>query len=127
MASSLDSLSSNLVGVSKMVCNECEDSYEITHMDEDYVVHGKCKNCYSGYNKHQLNKNPIFDNFLNPRVSHNDQQFRLLLRKGVYPYEYMSSWDKSEETNYLLKKHFIVTLTWVILVSMIMNMHKKCW
>ena len=26
-----------------------------------------------------------------------DEQFRLLLRKGVYPYEYMSSWDKFEE------------------------------
>ena len=91
MAASLDSLSSNLVGMSGMVCNECEDSYEITHIDEDYVANGKCKTCYSGYNKHQLNKDSIFDNFLNLRVSHNDEQFRLLLRKGVYPYEYMTS------------------------------------
>ena len=27
-----------------------------------------------------------------------DDKFRLLLRKGVYPYEYMSSWEKFEET-----------------------------
>ena len=38
MASSLDSLSSNLVGVSGMVCNKYEGSCEITHTDEDYVA-----------------------------------------------------------------------------------------
>ena len=67
MASSLDELSSNLVGVSRMVCNdnECEGICEITHIDENYVAHGNCKDCYSGYGKRQLNKNFIFDNFLN--------------------------------------------------------------
>ena len=44
MASSLDVLSSNLVGVNGMVCNVYEDSCELTHIDEDYVAHGKCKN-----------------------------------------------------------------------------------
>ena len=91
MASSLDSLTNNLVGMSGMSCNVCGESCEITHIDEDYVAHGKCKNCYSGYSKRKLNKNFIFDNFLNLRVSHSDEQFRLLLRKGVYPYEYMTS------------------------------------
>ena len=108
MASSLDALSSNLTGVSEMVCNnnECEGSCEITHTDENSVAHGKCKDCYSGYSKRQLNKNFIFDNFLNLRVSRNDEQFRLLLRKGVYPYEYMSSWDKFEETKLPPKEAF---------------------
>ena len=92
MGSSLDSLSSNLVGVNGMTCNLCGESCE------NYVSLGKCKDCYSGYSKRQLKKNFIFDNFLNLRVSHNDEQFRFLLRKGVYPYEYMSSWDKFEET-----------------------------
>ena len=80
MASSLDSLTNNLVGVSGMICDECKGHCEITHIGEDYVAHGKCKNCYSGYSKRQLNKNSIFDNFLNLRVSHNDEQFRLLLK-----------------------------------------------
>ena len=40
----------------------------------------------------------IFYDFDNLRVGHNDEQFRLLLRKGVYPYEYMTSWDKFKET-----------------------------
>ena len=51
MASSLDSRTNNLVGVSGMPCNECGGSSEITHIYEDYVAHGKCKNCYSGYSK----------------------------------------------------------------------------
>ena len=108
MASSLDALSSSLVGVSGMVCNdnECEGSCEITHTDENYVAHGKCKDCHSGCSKRQLNKDSIFGNFLSLRVSHNDKQFRLLLRKGVYTYEYMSSWDKFKERKLPPKEAF---------------------
>ena len=29
---------------------------------------------------------------------YSDLQYELLVRKGVYPYEYMSSWDKFKET-----------------------------
>ena len=89
-----------------MPCNECGESCEITHIDEDYVAHGKCKNCYSGYSKCQLNKDSILNDFGNLRVEHNDEQFRLLLRKGVYQYEYMSSWDKFEETKLPPKEAF---------------------
>ena len=103
MASSLDALSSNLVGVNGMVCNVCRESCEFTHMDEYYAAHGKCRNCYSGYSKRQLSVNSNFDNL---RVSHNDEQFRLLLRKGVYPYECMSSWDKFEEMKLPPKEAF---------------------
>ena len=103
MASSLDSLRNNLVGGSGMPCNEYRESCEITHIDEDYVAHGKCKNCYSGYSKRQINK---YFNFDNLRVGHNDEQFRLLLRKGVYLYEYMTSWDKFKETRLPPKEAF---------------------
>ena len=50
--------------------------------------------------------NSILDDFDDLRVNHNDEQFRLLLRKGVYPYEYMSSWDKFEETKLPPKEAF---------------------
>ena len=83
MATSLDSLTNNLVGVSGMECDSCKErSCEITRIDEDYIAHGKCKNCYSGYSELQLNTGSIFNDFGNLRVGHNDEQFRLLLRKG---------------------------------------------
>ena len=72
MASSLDSLTSNLVGVSGMVCDNCGGSSEFTHVNKVYVAHGKCKNCYSGYGKCQLS---IFNNFVNLRENHTDKQF----------------------------------------------------
>ena len=33
---------------------------------------------------------------------YSEQQYELLMRKGIYPYEYMSSWDKFKETHLLL-------------------------
>ena len=45
-------------------------------------------------------------NFDNLKVSHNDEQFRLLLRKGAYPYEYMTSWEKFKETKLPPKEAF---------------------
>ena len=103
MASSLGSLTSNLVGGSGMVCNECGGSCEFTHVNEDYVAHGKCRNCYLGHSKHQLTVDSIFDDL---RDNHTDEQFRLLLRKGVYPYKYISSWDNFEETKLPPKEAF---------------------
>ena len=121
MASSLDALSSKQVGVNGMVFNVCGQSCEFCHVDEYYVAHGKCRNYYSGYSKCQLSVNSNFDNL---RVSHNDEQFRLLLRKGVYPYEYMSSWDKFEEMKLPPKEAFHSNLNMSDIVSMIMNMSK---
>ena len=122
MARSLDSLTNNLVGVSGMVCNVCGESCEITHIDEYYVAHGKHKNCYSGHSKRQLSVNSEFDNL---RVSHNDKQFRLLLGREFIRMSTSQVGISSRKQNYLVKKRFIVTLTRVILVSMIMNMHKE--
>ena len=47
------------------------------------------------YNTHQLSKNDI-------------NKFKLLLRKGVYPYEYMDSWKRFNETELHQKINFIV-------------------
>ena len=35
-----------------------------------------------------------------------DEKFRLMIRKGVYPYEYMDGWKKFEETSLLPKDAF---------------------
>ena len=41
----------------------------------------------------------------------NLNKFVLLLRKGVYPYEYMDSWESSNETSLPPKKYFYSELT----------------
>ena len=47
-------------------------------------------------------------------------QYALLVRKGVYPYEYVTSWDKFKETQLPLKRAFHsslkVQMTWKFLL-----------
>ena len=50
----------------------------------------KCKNAFN-----------FFNNGIN--------KFILLLRKGVYPYEYLNEWEQVSETSLPKKKIFIVT------------------
>ena len=41
------------------------------------------------------------------KISNNDiNKFSLLLREGVYPYEYIDEWEKFNETTLLEKKEF---------------------
>ena len=66
----------------------------------------KCFSCDSYYEK-KFNKELIkkFKNtysFCNNDLS----KFILLLRKGVYPYEYMDSWEKFNETSLPIKEDF---------------------
>ena len=42
--------------------------------------------------------------------SYNDRQPELLIRKGIYPYEYMDRWDKFEETSLPSIKRFYSNL-----------------
>ena len=110
LSSSLETLTNNLVGTSKNRCDSCNEIRELTHIDEDYFTHGKCKDCHVDYGKRKLNKELIFKNFLNLRLGHMDKQFRLLLSKGVYLYEYMTSWEKFDKTNLPPKEAFYSNL-----------------
>ena len=38
---------------------------------------------------------------------YNESQYNLLTRKGIYPYEYMSSWDKFEESQLSPNRSFL--------------------
>ena len=38
--------------------------------------------------------------------NHDNNRFILLLRKGVYPYEYIDNWEKFNETSLPEKEHF---------------------
>ena len=63
----------------------------------------RCKECKGIFAKPingLIKKFPIVYQFCDGDLN----KFVLLLRKGVYPYEYMDSWER---TNYHLKKLFI--------------------
>ena len=110
MGSSLETLTNNLVSTSGNRCDSCKEIRKLTHIDENYVAHGKCKDCHENYGKRKLNKELILKKFHNLKLGHADEQFRLLLSKGVYPYEYMTSWEKFNETNLPLKEAFYSNL-----------------
>ena len=76
---------------------------------KDNLIKYKCLSCNKGYStrlNEELKKK--FNNML--KISNNDiNKFILLLRKGVYPFEYMDDWEKFNETTLLEKKNFVVT------------------
>ena len=37
----------------------------------------------------------------------NDEHFRLFLRQGLYPYEYMNNFERFEEVDLLLRRRII--------------------
>ena len=70
----------------------------------------KCFNC-NVYYKKKLNKD-LMNKFKNTYSFCNSDlnEFILLLRKGVYPYEYMDSWEKFNETSLPSKQEFYSNL-----------------
>ena len=76
---------------------------------KDNLIKYKCLSCNKGYStrlNEELKKK--FKNML--KISNSDiNKFILLLRKGVYPFEYMDDWEKFNETTLPEKKNFVVT------------------
>ena len=110
MSSSLSKLADNLSeGIHNNKCvdfNSCLDYIKIKN--EKLLLKGfNCNNYYKkNFNQDLIktfkNTYSFCDNDLNKLV--------LLLRKGVYPYEYMGSWDKFNETSLPSKKDFYSNL-----------------
>ena len=84
-------------------CNYCLDYVRITKNEKLLL---KCFNCDIYYKK-KFNKD-LIKKFKNTySFCNNDlNKFILLLRKGVYPYEYMDSWEKFNETSLPIKEDF---------------------
>ena len=59
------------------------------------------------------------------KISNNDiNKLILLLRKGVYPFEYMDDWEKFNKTTLHEKKNFVVTYPQKILQKQITSMKR---
>ena len=73
---------------------------------EDCKVVFKCLNCNKDYNEdfnnELINRFSSTYNFCKGDIN----KFILLLRKGVYPYEYMDSWERFDETSLHNKENF---------------------
>ena len=99
MNTSLSKLTDNLVMKNK--CNEEYNYYKRKNKTRIY----KCKQCNKKTCKSIDSLKEKFSNvyFM---CNNNIDKFLLLLRKGVYPYEYMNSWNRSNETSLPSKKEF---------------------
>ena len=70
----------------------------------------RCKECNTASNKsinYLIEKFPRMHKFCNGNLN----KFVMLLRKVVYPYEYMDSWERFNETSLPPKKVFYSELT----------------
>ena len=108
MSTSLSSLLDNLSD--GFHCDKCIDfQYSLDYLktqDDQLII--RCFECKKNYQK-DFNKDLInrFGNtyeFCNKDIN----RFILLLRKGIYPYEYIDSWEWFDETSIRDKGAFTV-------------------
>ena len=114
MNRSLDVLVDNLSQINDKACKKCKERikatqyYKFNKLDRDKLM-CKCLECNDiPYNSLQS----LIDKFSNThRLSKKNGEFILLLRKGVYPYEYMDNWNKFNESAPLEKDKYCSELT----------------
>ena len=107
MATSLSNLVNNLIErIHKIKCNYCDCFLEYESVKDNLLKH-KCSSCNKDFsNKIDEELKKRFKNTF--KFSNKDiNKFILLLRKGVYPYEYMDDWEKFSETELPVKEKFL--------------------
>ena len=128
MASSLSKLVDNLSeGIHNNKCSDCGSNLDYTKItaertagpsalarsslelkNEKLIL--ECYNCKQRYKK-KFNKELIKRFASTYSFCNNDlNKFILLLRKGVYPYEYMDNWERFNETSLPSKESFYSNL-----------------
>ena len=129
MATSLSNLVDNLSEIYKKECKACEQRRKIKSECnfiglKNNILYYKCKEC----NKESfepisglMKKFPNMHQFCNGDVN----KVVLLLRKGVYPYEYMDSWERFNEKLLPDKKAFYSELYMENILMKTMHMLKK--
>ena len=88
-------------GITYQVCN-CFLKY--TNFKDDLIEH-KCL-CCNKYHQQKIDEK-IKEQFFNTYkfCNHDNNRFILLLRKGIYLYEYMNDWENFNETSLQSLKH----------------------
>ena len=120
MSSSLSKLADNLSeGIHNNKCSDCKSNLDYVHITKNKKLLLKCFNCNIYYKK-KFNNDLIKKIKNTYRFCNNDttesssseriNKFVLLLRKGVYPYEYMNSWERFNEKLLRSKKDFYSNL-----------------
>ena len=111
MATSLSKLVDNLTeGVHNDKCDKCRSSLcFVNAMNETLIF--ECVDCKKEYKK-ELNMK-LIERFSNVYefCDYDLNKFMILLRKGVYPYEYMDEWNKFDEKELPSKGSFYSSLT----------------
>ena len=111
MASGLNKLASNLCGTSGIQCDKCKGNMELINISGDYIALLGCERCRTKKTK-GLDEEVLKKNFNHTsRFWGCDEKFHLMIRKGVYPYEYMDGWGKFEETGLPPKDAFYSRLS----------------
>ena len=103
----VDNLSEGLHNNRRVDCESCLDHMKI--LDDKLIF--RCFGCKKNYEK-DFNKELIKRFASTYKFCNNDlNRFIMLLRKGVYPYEYMDTWEKFDETSLPDEKSFYSSLT----------------
>ena len=98
LSTALSNLADNLSeGLHSDKCTDCKLHFDYTSIKDNQLIF-KCFGCKKNYEK-DFNKE-LIKRFANTyRFCNKDlNKFILLLRKGVYPYEYMDNWEEFDET-----------------------------
>ena len=110
MTSSLSKLVDNLSeGIHNKKCVNCNSCLDYIKTKNEKLIL-ECYNCKQRYRK-KFNKELIKRFASTYSFCNNDlNKFILLLRKGVYPYEYMDNWKRFNETSLPNKESFYSNL-----------------
>ena len=106
MSSSLSNLADNLYDeLHNIKCTDCKSYLEYIPEEGELLI----SNCLKCSRKHKKRfNNELINKFANTyEFSNGDiNKFILLLRKGVYPYQYMDSWERFDEKLLPKKENF---------------------
>ena len=110
MSTSLSKLVDNLSeGFHNNKCVNCKCCLDYMRTKNEKLIF-KCFNCKQNYEKDFIKE--LIKRFANTYkfCNKNLNKFILLLRKGVYPYEYMANWERFDETSLPNKESFYSNL-----------------